>query len=57
MFFLFFLFYSFALIVDIICIGTITSYLDRNVHPIFQIYSSSTNAWCNSWDFYKNLTH
>ena len=33
--------HSFFLVVDIICIGHITSYLDRNVHPIFHIYSSS----------------
>ena len=35
---------SFVLIVDIIiCIDPITSYLARNVYPIFQIYSSSVS--------------
>ena len=29
--------------VDIICIGHITSYLARNVYPIFLIYSSSVS--------------
>ena len=31
---------------DIICIGHITSYLARNVCPIFHIYSSSVSDWC-----------
>ena len=37
--------------VDIICIGHITSYLARNVYPIFLIYSSSVSDWCKSGDF------
>ena len=38
--------HSLILIVDVICIGPITSYLACNFHPIFHIYSSSVNAWC-----------
>ena len=34
------------MVVDIICIDTITSYLACNVGPIFLIYSSSLNSWC-----------
>ena len=35
----------FVLIVDIICIGHITSYLPRNVHPIFHIYPYNVDYW------------
>ena len=31
---------------DIICIGHITSYLARNFHTLFHMYSSSVRNWC-----------
>ena len=37
--------HSFVLVVDIIYIGHITSYLARNFHPIFEIYSFSGSDW------------
>ena len=31
----------------------ITSYLSRNIHPIFHIYSFSESDWCNLHMFYS----
>ena len=39
--------HSFFQEVDIIYIGHITSYLDRNFHPILHIYSSNKSDWYN----------
>ena len=40
---------------DIICIGHITSYLARNVCPIFHIYSSSVSDRCITFPAFCNL--
>ena len=41
-----YIFHSFVLVMDIICIGHITSYLAHNVYTIFHIYSSSISEKC-----------
>ena len=43
--------------VGIICIGHITSYLARNVCPIFHIYSSSVSTWCITYFTVCNLIY
>ena len=56
---IFHIIYSFVLVMDIICIGNITSHLSHNVHPILHVYwYSVSDRWitsfpvCNSICFY-----